>query len=114
MAVELTEMGQEVAYIDIDVAKIPYRFSVKLADKTYTFTFKWNAQGQFFTADLETTSGEILAYGDIVRYGRQLFGSIEDDRFPRQAIVPLSFEDKVEVVTFENFGKSVKLYLFER
>jgi len=114
MSVTLIDMGHEVEYIDVNTSKVPYKFSVKLIDKTYTFTIKYNEQGGFFTADLETTQGEVLAYGDVIRYGRQLFGSIEDDRFPLPVIIPRAFTPGVEEVTFENFGKEVKLYLFER
>ena len=38
MALQLIDLGQEVEYIDIDTAKVPYTFSVKLTDKTYMFS----------------------------------------------------------------------------
>jgi len=114
MSVSLIDMGQEVGYVDVNTAKVPYKFSVKLIDRTYTFTIKYNDQGGFFTVDLETTQGEVLAFGDIVRYGRQLFGSIEDDRFPLPVIIPRAFSPGVDEITFDNFGKEVKLYLYER
>ena len=88
MALQLIDLGQEVEYIDIDTAKVPYTFSVKLTDKTYMFTIKYNEVGKFFTADLESSDGEPLVYGDIVRYGRPLFGSVEDERFPLPVIIP--------------------------
>ena len=115
MALQLVDLGTPVEYIDIDTDKVPYVFSVKLADKTYSFTVKYNAEGGFFTVDLATSSGEILAYGDPVRYGRPLFGSIEDERFPLPVIIPqcVNGED-ISEVTFDNFGKQVKLYLHER
>ena len=34
---QLIELGVDVEYIDIDTSKVPYTFSVKLADKTYSF-----------------------------------------------------------------------------
>jgi len=144
--------SHEVATIEIDTARVPYSFSVKLNNKTFVFTLKWNEcsyidappplcddeeeysttwinedhpssdeklrtpyhQRGFFTFDLATTQGEILAHGDPVRYGRPLFGSIEDDRFPALAIVPRALLSDISEVTKENFGKQVKLYLFER
>ena len=48
MALQLIDLGQEVEYIDIDTAKVPYTFSVKLTDKTYMFTIKYNEVGKFF------------------------------------------------------------------
>ena len=69
---KLIDLGNEVNYIEIDTRKVPYNFSVKLQDKTYTFCIKYNEVGGFFTADLSiTATGELLVYGDIVRYGRR-------------------------------------------
>lgn len=65
---QLIELGAEVEYIDIDTSKIPYTFSIKLTDKTYSFTVRYNDVGGFFTIDLSVANtGEVLAYGDPVR-----------------------------------------------
>ena len=115
MALQLIDLGSEVEYIDIDTGKVPYTFSVKLTDKTFTFTIRYNDVGGFFTVDLESSDGEPLVYGDIVRYGRPLFGSVEDERFPLPVIIPQCLTgEQIDAVTFENFGKQVKLYLHER
>ena len=113
---QLIDLGSVVEYIDIDTEKVPYTFSVKLGDKTYSFTIRFNDQGGFFTADLAVTAtGEVLAYGDPIRYGRPMFGTIEDERFPLPVIIPLCLTgDQVDTVTWDNMGDTVKLYLFER
>ena len=113
---QLIELGVDVEDIDIDTSKVPYTFSVKLADKTYSFVIRYNDVGGFFTADLSIAStGKLLAYGDPIRYGRPLFGSIEDERFPLPVIIPLCLSgDKIDTVTWDNLGNDVKLYLFER
>lgn len=113
---QLIELGVDVEYIDIDTSKVPYTFSVKLEDKTYSFVIRYNDVGGFFTADLSIAStGELLAYGDPIRYGRPLFGSIEDERFPLPVVIPLCLSgDKIDAVTWDNLGNDVKLYLFER
>lgn len=113
---KLIDLGNEVNYIEIDTRKVPYNFSVKLQDKTYTFCIKYNEVGGFFTADLSiTATRELLVYGDIVRYGRPLFNSVEDERFPIPVIIPICLTgDNIHEVTWENFGKQVKLYLYER
>lgn len=113
---QLIELGTEVEYIDIDTSKVPYTFSVKLTDRTYSFTIRYNDVGKFFTADLSVAStGEVLAYGDPIRYGRPLFNAIEDERFPLPVIIPLCLSgDDVDAVTWDNFGNEVKLYLYER
>ncbi|MEA4901850.1 phage baseplate plug family protein [Desulfitobacterium sp.] len=115
MALQLIDLGNEVTYIDIDTEKVPYTFSVKLIDKTFTLTVKYNEVGGFFTVDLITTTGEVLAFGDPIRYGRPLFGSIEDERFPLPVIIPQCLTDEdISTVTEGNFGKAVRLYLHER
>lgn len=104
-----------VDYIPIENEKIPYSFDIKLEDKTYSMLVKYNEDGNFYTVDLSITStGEVLCYGDPVRYGRQLFGSIEDERFPLPAIIPYCLDGDAKGVTRENFGQSVQLYLYER
>lgn len=113
---QLIDLSQTVEYIEIDPSKVPVRFSVKLDDITYQFTIRYNAVGRFFTADLEIpTTGEKLVYGDPIRYGRPLFGTVEDERFPLPVIIPECLTgDDVSEITHENFGSIVKLYLHER
>ena len=108
---KLIDLGNEVSYIDVDTSKVPYTFSVKLGDRTFAFSIRYNEVGGFFTVDLSIAStGEVLVYGDIVRYGRPLFNSVEDERFPVPVIMPLCLTgDDISEVTFENFGKEVRL-----
>jgi hypothetical protein len=115
MALQLIDLANELNYIDIKRGKVPYAFSIKLIDKTYSLTIKYNELGGFYTADLRTNTGEILAFGDPIRYGRALFGSIEDERFPLPVIIPYCVTgDNINEVTTENFGDAVRLYLYER
>lgn len=115
MAITLCGSGNPVDYIEINPDKVPYRFRVKLVDKTYQFFVQYNDEGKFFTIDLETLLGEVLCYGDIVRYGRPLFGPVEDERFPLPVIIPQCLSgDNITEVTKDNFGREVKLYLHER
>ncbi len=115
MALQLIDLNSDVQYIAIDVSRVPYTFSVKLTDRTYSFTVKYNASGKFFTIDLYDVNGNVLAFGEIVRYGRPLFNVVEDEQFPIPVIVPSCITgDSISEVTWENFGKDVKLYLHER
>ena len=113
---ELIDLSNTVEYIDVDTSKVPYNFSVKLEDRTYTFCIRYNPWGGFFTADLSiTTTGEMLVYGDIIRYGRPMFNSVEDERFPIPVIIPLCLSgDDIHEITWDNFGKQVRLYVYER
>ncbi len=115
MALQLVDLNSDVEYLAIDVSRIPYSFSVKLVDKTYSFTVKYNDIGKFFTADLLDVNGNVLAFGEIIRYGRPLFNVVEDERFPIPVIIPCCItSDDISEVTWENFGKDVKLYLYGR
>ena len=115
MALQLIDLNSDVQYIAIDVSRVPYTFSVKLTDRTYSFTVKYNATGKFFTIDLYDVNGNVLAFGEIIRYGRPLFNVVEDELFPIPVISPSCITgDSISEVTWENFGKDVKLYLHER
>ena len=115
MALQLIELSRDVEYIDVDTSHVPYIFSVKLSDKTYIFTIKYNEVGGFFTVDLLDTNNNVLAFGEIIRYGRPLFNVVEDERFPIPVIIPVSLSgDNIAEITKENFGREVKLYLYER
>jgi hypothetical protein len=115
MALQLIDLGNEVAIIDVRADRVPYTFSVRLIDKTYTLTIKYNEPGGFYTADLFTNNGDVLAFGDPIRYGRAMFNSIEDERFPLPVIIPYNLTgDDIAEVTPENFGTAVRLYLHDR
>ena len=115
MALQLIDLNSDVQYIAIDVSRVPYTFSVKLADRTFSFTVKYNDAGKFFTIDLYDVNGNVLVFGEIVRYGRPLFNSVEDERFPTPVIIPTCLSgDGTAEVTMENFGKDVKLYVYRR
>ena len=115
MALQLIDLSHEVAYIDINTDRVPYTFSVKLIDKTFAVTIKHNEIGGFHTADLLELGGAVLVFGDPIRYGRQMFGSIEDERFPLPVIIPQCLTgEEISEITDDNLGRTVRLYLHER
>ena len=115
MAFELIELGRDVQYIDILPDRVPYNFSIKLIDRTFVFTIKYNEIGKFYTLDLRTPNGDYLVFGEPIIYGQALFSTIEDERFPLPVIIPycLTGED-YDTVTVENLGGAVRLYLHDR
>lgn len=115
MALQLIDLNAEVSYIEVDSSRVPYSFMVKLDDSTYTFTVKYNDEGGFYTVDLLDVNGEALAFGEVIRYGRPLFNVVEDERFPIPVIIPFCItSESVSEVTQENFGRDVKLYIYDR
>ena len=110
-------MGESytVEYIPIETDKVPYNFHIKLGDRTFIFTIKYNAQAELYTVDLKVAATrEILCYGDPILYGRQLFNTVEDERFPQPVIIPYCIHGNEDRVTKENLGKTVQLYLHKR
>lgn len=115
MALQLIDLNKDVEYIDIDTKRVPYSFSVKLEDRTFMFTIKYNEIGGFFTADLYDLNGNVLVFGEIIRYKRPLFNVVENENFPIPVIMPLCITDEdITKVTKDNFGREVRLYLYER
>jgi hypothetical protein len=115
---KLLEAGQEIEYIDIDAERVPCSFLIKLVDRTYRLTFFYNEAAGFFTVNLEiNSSGEntVLVYGEVLRYGKPLFEAFNDERYPLPVICPLCLTgDDIDVITYDNFGTKVRLYLFDR
>ena len=61
MGLNVIEAAHTVKYIPIAADKVPYSFSIKLEDRTFTFNVKYNDQGKFYTVDLSiTATGEVL------------------------------------------------------
>ena len=115
MSLQLIDLGHQVEYIDIMPERVPYTFTIRLGDRTYPITVKYNCCGDFYTMDLQTLQGEVLAFGDPVRYGRTMFNAIEDERFPMPVILPYCLTgDDISEVTQDNLGSAVRLYLHER
>jgi hypothetical protein len=112
--VPLISPGREIQYIPIDADAVPYEFQIKLIDRTYSMTVRWNELASFYTLDLYANNGELLSFGDPVRYGRPCFGNVEDERYPLPLIIPYALDGGETEVTKENFGKTVRLYLFDR
>ena len=38
MALQLIDLNADVSYIEVDVSRVPYSFTLKLSDKTFVFT----------------------------------------------------------------------------
>jgi hypothetical protein len=104
----------QTEYIEIDTASVPYTVYFRLWDASYGLYIRYNEAGGFYTVDLSDANNVTLSYGAIVRYGRPLFGPVEDERFPLPVIIPYSTLGTESEVTRENLGKTVQLFLFDR
>ena len=115
---KLIQTGREIEFIDIDSDRVPCSLVIKLEDRTYRMSFAYNETADFFTVSLEISAsgGNIpLVYGEVLRYGKPLFEAFNDERYPLPVICPLCLTgDTIETITYNNFGRSVRLYLFDR
>jgi len=99
--------------IHVEKKVIPYSADIRVAGTTYTFTFNYNAEGDFFTVDLARSDrgDEVLALGEKITLGRALFVSYVDERFPLLPIIPIDLSMQVEKVGWKELGESVFLYV---
>lgn len=98
--------------IDIDKEQIPYSFNIDLTGKQYTFTVKYNALFDYFTIDV-AVNGEDIIYGEKIIFNRYLFDQKLHLGAPLEMIVPMSFDENVSEITFDNIGESVFLLSLE-
>ncbi len=89
--------------------EMPYSADIRIQGTTYTFTFNYNAEGDFFTVDL-TRNGEILVLGEKVVYGSPLFASYLDERFPLSPVIPVDLSAQSERVGWQELNESVFLF----
>ncbi len=86
----------------------PYSADYRIGGATYNFTFNYNSEGDFFTVGL-ARGDETLVLGEKIIFGRMLFASYFDERFPLAAIVPIDLSGQVDRVGWEELGNSVFL-----
>lgn len=97
-------------YIEIEKNMIPYRFDVAIEGKTYTLEIHYNAENDYFTVDLHRNGQLVIAGGKVV-YGRPLFAANKYLDIPQVPIIPLDLSGQTDRVTWENFNKTVFLWL---
>lgn len=97
-------------YIEIEKELIPYRFNVSIEGKTYTFEVHYNSENDYFTIDLYRNSQLVIAGVKIV-YGRPLFTVHKYLDVPQVDIIPLDLSGQANRVTWDNFNKTVFLWL---
>lgn len=97
-------------YIKIEKDLIPYRFDIAIEGKTYTFEIHYNTENDYFTVDLYR-NGHLVVAGSKIVYGRPLFAANKYLDVPQVPIIPLDLSGQTDRVTWENFNKTVFLWL---
>lgn len=104
-----------VEYIPVVAEDVPCSFRIKLGDKTFHLSFEYNDVEDFFTVTLANTRGEVMYTRWPIHYGTRLFDQVRTGDFPSPIILPFCLDEQTpERITYENFGREVKLYLLDR
>lgn len=97
--------------IPIDKKSIPYRFTIKIYNNEYMFEIRYNETADLFTLTLLNSDGNIICIEPIV-YGVPLFEQqYQPNKYPAAQIIPKDLSGNENTVTWDNFSKTVFLYL---
>lgn len=97
--------------IIVDKTKIPYRFAIDLGNQQFILDFKYNEILDVFTVSL-FCDDILLAADEPIMYNFPLFKDIyQAKKFPIITIVPLDESNQTDLITWENFGKTIFLTL---
>ena len=106
--------------IEIDKNKIPYIFTFKSGSEVYLLRIKHFKSNNRIYIDVLDEDGEMLLENEKLVYGRPIGWFIAKDEnnninneFLNCYIVPLSFDKKEVLITFENFCETIFLEYFD-
>lgn len=102
-------------YIRIEKDLIPYRFDMEFNNGIFTFELNYNSFADFFTMDLYREDEPIIM-GEKIVHGNALFSSISEstDDVPDAYLIPLAVTgEAIEVITYDNFGEAIQIYIGE-
>lgn len=101
--------------IAVDKEELPVSFDIVLGVETYILGFDYNETGDFFTVDLYKSDDEgrelPIVLGEKMSLGVPLWGDIVRDDLPAPTLVPLDLGGEQQRITYDNFGKTVFLYV---
>lgn len=95
--------------IDINKDLIPYSFDILLGDESFELAINYNESADLFTVML-SKDDVIMCNAEPIVYGVPLFIDIyEEEGYPAIDIIPLDESGHEDIVTYENFNKTVFL-----
>lgn len=102
-------MKKDAILIDKDL--IPYLFNIALGDVMYTVEVRHNSEADLFTLALYDIDGNLICTEPII-YGAVLFEQqYKPETYPAVNIIPFDESEEDTAVTWDNFNKTVFLYI---
>ena len=102
-------MDDELIYLEINKALLPYQCDVLLGGELFTLQFNYNATAELFTVDLYR-DGELICAGEPIVYGFPMWADVyRAGTFPSVTIIPIDPSGESNAVTFDNLGDTVLL-----
>lgn len=101
---------ETASYLSIDKEQIPYRFTYDHLGKIFEIEFRYNAQGDFFTADLTLLQNEfknILVQGEKIMLGQMLFQNIFYEHIDTPPLLPWDFSERATRAGWEEMDHIV-------
>lgn len=97
--------------ININKEEIPVRMFMIFEEVLCELRFKYNFSFDFFTVDLLINNEEIIL-GEKLVYGKPLF-TLKETFMQTTVIIPFDVSDTESRITYENFGVTVFLFVFD-
>ena len=102
-------MNKDVILIDKEL--VPYIFNIALGDVMYTVEVRHNSEADLFTIALYDINGNLICTEPVI-YGAVLFEQqYQPEIYPAVTITPLDESGEETAVTWENFNKTVFLFI---
>lgn len=98
-------------YIPIDVDNLPEKFEFYFGNNSYVIKVDYNSVGEFFSIDIYDSNMVSIVIGEKLVLNKPLWSDITDKSLPFERIVPMDEAMQETVLTKENFGKTVFLYI---
>lgn len=98
-------------YIPIDVENLPEMFEFDFGSVTYKIQVSYNTVIEAFTLDILTAMSEPIIMGEVLVLNEKLWNESSDARLPFEDIIPMDESGEETMITKDNFGKTVFLYI---
>ena len=99
------------SYIPIEKEQLPELFEIDLANQSFLFGIDYNQSEDFFTVDLYDLDNSPIILGERLVINETMWADVISEKLPAIDLVPMDESGEAKVITFENFGKTVFLYL---